>query len=130
MSVTAKLHIITIEGYWRDFVRATAMITSVLMQKSQNETQGTENVVPNFTYLVLNITWKASNNARLVGLMTGVLRLHDSILKFEKKERGTSIQDYSISDMVELNGAFIDTAMITISVKLTNKKNEQNRQKT
>ena len=54
--------------------------------------------------------------------MTGVLRLHDSILKFEKKERGTSIQDYSISDMVELNGAFIDTAMITISVKLTNKK--------
>ena len=134
MSVTAKLHIITIEGYWRDFFRATAMITSVLktlMQKSQNETQGTENVVPNFTYLVLNITWKASNNARLVGLMTGVLRLHDSILKFEKKERGTSIQDYSISDMVELNGAFIDTAMITISVKLTNKKKkEQNRQKT
>ena len=54
--------------------------------------------------------------------MTGVLRLHDSILKFEKKERGTSIQDYSISGMVELNGAFIDTAMITISAKLTNKK--------
>ena len=100
------------------------------MQKSQNETQGTENVVANFTYLVLNITWKASNHARLERLMTGVLRLHDSILKFEKKERGTSIQDYSISDMVELNGAFIDTAMITISVKLTNKKNEQNRQKT
>ena len=40
----------------------------------------------------------------------------------KKKERGTSIQDYSISDMVELNGAFIDTAMITISVNLTNKK--------
>lgn len=32
--------------------------------------------------------------------------------------------------MGELNGAFIDTAMITISVKLTNKKKEQNRQRT
>ena len=32
--------------------------------------------------------------------------------------------------MGQLNGAFIDTAMITISVKLTNKKKiEQNRQR-
>ena len=32
--------------------------------------------------------------------------------------------------MGALNGAFIDTAMTTISVKLTNKKKEQNRQRT
>ena len=57
-------------------------------QKRQNETQGTENVVVNVKYLVLNITWKVSNKARLVGMLTGVLRLHDSILKFEKKNVG------------------------------------------
>ena len=49
-SVTAKLHIITIAGYWRDLVRATAMITRILKtnaKKARIKFRGRKNLVAN-----------------------------------------------------------------------------------
>ena len=82
-SVTAKLHIITIAGYWRDLVRAKAMIRRVLKtndKKARIKFRGRKNLVANVKYLVLNITWKVSNQACLGRKLAGIARSHGSIL--------------------------------------------------